>query len=104
MKLLIFTLFTLTLTVPAIAAHKQKFDVIGTSPKGQFVAIEEYGYHPGTHMYFVNIRIMNVWRKEYVGSGVQIELPASRPYVLKKARKEAKELALNSLKKYQITP
>jgi predicted secreted protein len=88
----------------AFASSKQKIDVLGTSPKGQFVAVEEYGYRPGTHMYFVNIRVMNVWKKEYVGDKVQIELPATRPFVLKKARKEALEMAQNTFKKYQIIP
>jgi predicted secreted protein len=97
-------LILLLVSVPALAAQKQKIDVLGTSPKGQFVAVEEYGYRPGTHMYFVTIRVMNVWKKEYVGSGVQIELPATRPFVLQKARKEAKELAQNTFKKFNINP
>lgn len=99
-----FFLILWLVSIPALAAQKQKIDVLGTSPKGQFVAVEEYGYRPGTHMYFVSIRVMNVWKKEYVGSGVQIELPATRPYVLKKARKEAKELAQNTFKKFNISP
>lgn len=86
----------------AYAVNKQKIDVVGISSKGQFVAIEEYGYRPGTHMYFVTIRVMNVWKKEYVGDKVQVELPATRPYVLKKARLEARELAENTFKKYKI--
>ena len=88
----------------AYAANKQKIDVLGTSSKGQFVAIEEYGYRPGTHMYFVKIRVMNVWKKEYVGDSIQVELPASRPYVLKKARAEALELAQTTFRKYKINP
>ena len=55
-------------------------------------------------MYFVTIRVMNVWKKEYVGDSIQIELPASRPYVLKKARAEALDLAQNTFKKYKIHP
>ena len=102
MKLLL--LLSVFLLPNAFASSKQKIDVLGTSPKGQFVAVEEYGYRPGTHMYFVNIRVMNVWKKEYVGDKVQIELPATRPFVLKKARKEALELAQNTFKKYQISP
>lgn len=102
MKILcLFILFTLP---AAFAVNKQKIDVLGTSSKGQFVAIEEYGYRPGTHMYFVTIRVMNVWKKEYVGDSIQIELPASRPYVLKKARAEALDLAQNTFKKYKIHP
>lgn len=99
-----FLLFLLFSLPTAFAANKQKIDVLGTSAKGQFVAIEEYGYRPGTHMYFVTIRVMNVWKKEYVGDSIQIELPASRPYVLKKARAEALDLAQNTFKKYKINP
>ncbi len=100
----ILFLLILFMLPSAFAANKQKIDVLGTSSKGQFVAIEEYGYRPGTHMYFVTIRVMNVWKKEYVGDNIQIELPASRPYVLKKARAEALELAQNTFKKYNINP
>ncbi len=100
----ILFLLILFMLPSAFAANKQKIDVLGTSSKGQFVAIEEYGYRPGTHMYFVTIRVRNVWKKEYVGDNIQIELPASRPYVLKKARAEALELAQNTFKKYNINP
>lgn len=98
-----FLLFIL-LVPTAFGANRQRIDVLGTSPKGQFVAVEEYGYRPGTHMYFVTIRVMNVWKKSYVGDKIQIELPAARPFVLKKARAEARELAQATLKRFQITP
>ncbi len=101
MKLIVLCLL---LTTQAFANNKQKIDVLGTSSKGQFVALEEYGYRPGTHMYFVIIRVMNVWKKEYVGDNIQIELPATRPYILARARKEALELAQNTFKKYKINP
>lgn len=100
----IFFVLLMLMLSNAYAVNKQKIDVLGTSSKGQFVAIEEYGYRPGTHMYFVSIRVMNVWKKEYVGDKVVVELPATRPYVLKKARSEARELAENTFKKYKIHP
>lgn len=102
MKLLL--VLCLLMFTNAYAVNKQKIDVLGTSSKGQFVAIEEYGYRAGTHMYFVSIRVMNVWKKEYVGDKIQVELPATRPYFLKKARAEAKELAQNTFRKYKINP
>jgi predicted secreted protein len=101
MKLIVFSLL---FSLQALAVNKQKIDVLGSSSKGQFVALEEYGYRPGTHMYFVIIRVMNVWKKEYVGDSIQIELPATRPYILGRARKEALELAQTTLKKYKINP
>ncbi len=94
-------LYLLTLS-NAFAVHKQKIDVLGTSSKGQYVAVEEYGYRSGTHMYFVTIRVMNVWKEEYVGDKIHVELPATRPYILKKARSEARELAQNTFRKYKI--
>lgn len=100
-KLIFFCLF---ISFQSVAANKQKIDVLGTSSKGQFVALEEYGYRPVTHMYFVIIRVMNVWKKEYVGDSIQIELPATRPYILNRARKEALDLAQNTFKKYKINP
>lgn len=100
----VFLIITLLLFGQAWAVNKQKIDVLGTSPKGQYVAVEEYGYLPSTHMYFVTIRVMNVWKKVYVGDKIQVELPAARPFVLKKARAEAKELAQSTFKKYKISP
>lgn len=99
-----FILLSLVTLSNAFAVHRQKIDVLGSSSKGQFVAVEESGYRSGTHMYFVTIRVMNVWKKEYVGDKIQVELPATRPYVLKKARSEARELAQSTLRKYKINP
>lgn len=77
-------------------------DTLGSSPKGQFVALEEYGYKSQNHSYFVKIKIMNVWKKEYVGKSIEVELPAHRPHFLKKARSEARILATDELKKFDI--
>jgi predicted secreted protein len=78
-------------------------DTLGVSPKGQYVALEEYGYRSTNHSYYVNIKVMNVWTKEYEGSSIQIELPAHRPHYLQKARDRAKYLAHDILTKFQIS-
>lgn len=88
--------------MPAFAASHQKIDTLGMSPKGQFVAMEEYGYQPDKHSYFVTIRIINVWTKEFVGQTIQVELPVSRKTFLLDARKKAKDLAQEILKTYNI--
>ncbi len=96
-----FILFTL-LAFPAIASEHQMIDTLGTSSKGQFVALEEYGYKSQSHSYYVRIKIMNVWKKEYVGKSIEVELPAQRPVYLAKARARAKFLAMEELKIYKI--
>lgn len=77
-------------------------DTLGSSPKGQFVALEEYGYKAQNHSYYVKIKVMNVWKKEYVGNAIQVELPAHRPFYLDKARTKARDMAFDVLQKYDI--
>lgn len=87
----------------ALSSEHQMIDTLGSSPKGQYVALEEYGYKSDKHAYYVNIKIMNVWTKEYVGSTIKVERPAHRPIFLKKAREEAKLLAKDELAKFSIS-
>ena len=85
------------------AKDHQMIDVLGSSSKGQFVAIEEYGYKSQTHTYYVTVKIVNVWTKQYVGENFNVELPAHRPAYLEKARSEAKKLATEELKRFNIS-
>jgi predicted secreted protein len=87
----------------AFSSEHQMIDTLGSSPKGQFVALEEYGYKSDKHTYYVVIKVMNVWTKKYVGKPVKVELPAHRPNYLKKARLEAKILAREELEKFSIS-
>lgn len=96
-----FLLFML-MAIPAFASEHQIIDTLGVSSKGQFVALEEYGYKSQNHSYYVRIKIMNVWKKEYVGKSIEVELPAHRPVYLEKARARAKFLAMEELKLYKI--
>lgn len=102
MMKLILLLFILINATVSFSREHQMFDTLGTSKKGQFVALEEYGYKSQTHSYFVKINVMNVWTEEYVGQSVEVEMPAHRPFVLDKARARAKELAQDILQKYDI--
>lgn len=97
-----FILIFLMLSTFAQAGEHNKIDTLGVSGKGQFVALEEYGYKSQTHSYYVTIKILNVWTKEYVGSTVEVEESAARPHFLKLAREKAKKLAADDLKKFNI--
>lgn len=100
-KYLLF-LGLLTLSGLSLASEHQMIDTLGASPKGQFVALEEYGYKSQKHTYYVTIKVMNVWKKEYVGKSFEVELPAHRPAFLKKARERAKILAQEELRRFNI--
>ena len=91
------------LTTSALAGQHNRIDTLGVSKAGQFVALEEYGYKSGSDSYFVTIKIVNVWTKEYVGSKVEIEEPAHRPINLVMARERARKLASEDLKKFKIS-
>lgn len=87
----------------AFAREHQMIDTLGVSPKGQFVALEVYGYNSQNHTYYVSIKVVNVWTKEYVGETIAVELPAYRPDDLKKARSRAKLLAHKELVRFNIS-
>ena len=97
------TLMLVLYSVTGLASQRQMIDTLGISPKGQYVALEEYGYKSDKHSYYVTIKIMNVWKKEYVGSPVEVELPATRPHDLRKARDKAKLMAKGELEKFNIS-
>lgn len=101
-KLIVFIAFVI-ITMSAKASEHQMIDTLGASPKGQFVALEEYGYKSMNHSYYVRIKVMNVWKKEYVGKEIEVELPAHRPVYLEKARQKAKVLAREELNKFHIS-
>lgn len=98
--LLVLSFFTLSTGV--WATPKQVIDTLGSSPKGQFVALEEYGYQSQKHTYYVKIKVMNVWKKEFVGKLIEVEMPAHQPRFLHKARLKAKILAQEELKRFNI--
>lgn len=96
-----FILFLLAST--AAFGKQHRIDTLGASKAGMYVALEEYGYKASTHSYFVTIKIINTYTKEYVGSKVEVEEPAYQPVNLKKARAKAKALASGDLAKYKIS-
>ena len=102
MKLL--TIFTLSLFLN-IAWAKSTVSVrpIGASPKGQFVAIEEYGYINSSKVPFSKIKIMNVWKQRYVGPIIIVNGNIKQTSNLSKVRAQAIKKAYRSLKKYNIS-
>ncbi len=99
----LFLIATFLLSGLSFSAEHQMIDTLGTSRKGQFVAIEEYGYKAQTHTYYVTIKILNVWTKKYVGQRTEVELPALRPDYLLKARSQARLLSIDNLRSFGIS-
>jgi len=99
MRTLLFIYLVSTL---AHSAEHMMIDTLGASPKGQFVALEEYGLKSESKKYFVQIKIMNVWTKEYVGKEVIVEIPAMQANLVK-ARQKAKLMAQDQLSKFKIS-
>lgn len=87
----------------SFGSEHQMIDTLGVSSKGQFVALEEYGYKSQSHTYYVTIKVMNVWKKEYVGQKIEVEVPAHRPNFLEKARARARFLAQDQLRRFGIS-
>lgn len=80
----------------------QMIQALGASSKGQFVAIEEYGYNAGQKTYYSRIKLMNVWKKEYVSPVVEVESDARLPADLMRVREAAKERAAVHFQKFNI--
>jgi len=96
-------LFSLLVSFNSFSSSREYVDTIGSSPKGQYVAFETYGFKPEEKKYYSTIKIMNVWKKQYVGSPVEAEIPAFTRDSLPKVRAKARTLALDDLKKFQIS-
>ncbi|MGE3610407.1 MAG: hypothetical protein AB7I27_12525 [Bacteriovoracaceae bacterium] len=103
MKNLLITIFFLLSAGLVFAREHQMIDTLGSSPKGQYVALEEYGYRQEKNSYYVNIKVINVWTKQYVGQTFSIEVPAHNESFLKDARLKAKIAAKDDLKKFNIS-
>ena len=80
-----------------------KIMAIGSSPKGQYVAFEEFGYLDGATVAFSRIRIKNVWKNRYVskpfkaqGDGENVKLEQVRAQALRLAKERLLELDISS--------
>jgi predicted secreted protein len=86
------------------AAHGRsviKVNHIGHSPKGQYVAFEEFGYLLG-NVPFVRVRVYNTWKNKYVTKPVRIT-GKDKDSSLSKIRQEAKRLANKDLQAFNIS-
>ncbi len=90
------------MTLLSQAAEHQMIDSLGASPKGQFVALEQYGYKPMNHSYYARIQVLNVWTQKYVGKTFEVEVPAIKREHLNQARIRARSQALGELRRFQI--
>lgn len=101
MKAFILGLF-LMMATSAFASQHHMIDTLGSSSKGQFVALEEYGYNPTQRHFYVKIQIMNVWKNEYVSKPIEIKYPAQNQSGLDEARARARRLAKDDLDRFNI--
>lgn len=98
-----YLLFFFLMSFQAFGAVHHKVDTLGTSAKGQFIAVEEYGYRSDKQVFFVEIRILNLWKKKVVGDVIRVEEPAHSVNFLQETRQKAKKLAESQLKQFGIS-
>lgn len=79
-----------------------RVNAIGSSPRGQYVAFEEFGYKEGRKFPFSKIRVMNVWKNKYMDESV-IVIGKDKEDRLEVIRQKAKAQALKKLKKFNIS-
>lgn len=99
---LITTVFLINTSVNA-KPNMVRVKAIGSSPRGQFVAFEEFGYKDNNRKVpFSKIRVMNMWKNKYVEKSVNI-IGSSIEENLNIVRLKAKERAVKKLKKFNIS-
>ncbi len=103
-KLYVFLVSVLvtTVTTQAHASNTVRVKALGSSPRGQYVAFEEFGYKNGRTMPFSKIRIMNVWKNKYADKTVQV-IGKNNEVNLAHVRHQAKTLAKEQLDKFNIS-
>ena len=100
--ILITALFISTAANQAVANTMVRVKAIGSSPRGQFVAIEEFGYKDQRKKPYSKIRIMNVWKNKYVGIPVNV-ISHDDKMELNQVRAKAKNMAEKKLKRFNIS-
>lgn len=92
----------------ALAGNMIRVQALGSSPKGQYVAFEEFGYMDGLKAPFSQIRVKNVWKDRYVDQPIKVvdegkEEKQEDEMALEQVRAKAKSLAREKLKTYNIS-
>ncbi|MBG60434.1 MAG: hypothetical protein CME67_07850 [Halobacteriovoraceae bacterium] len=96
-------LFSIGLILFSMAAQAKdmiKVNAIGSSPKGQFVAFEEFGKMGASNTTFSYIRVKNVWKNKYVDRPIKV---VSDKDDLNLVRAKAKQLAKKRLEEFNIS-
>ena len=75
---------------------------IGSSPRGQFVAFEEFGYQNGRKIPYSKIRVMNMWQNKYVTEAVFV-IGDKDDDKLALVRVKAKSQAVTQFKQFNIS-
>lgn len=100
MKILLTLIFMMNFNA-AQGRSVIKVSPIGHSPKGQYVAFEEFGFSTG-NVPFVKVRVYNTWKNKYVTKPVRIT-GKDKDSSLSKIRQEAKKLANKDLQAFNIS-
>ena len=79
-----------------------KVKAIGSSPKGQFVAFEEFGYLNEDKAAFSLIRVKNVWKDHYVDKPIKV-ISKDGDMELDQVRAQAMKIAKERLKVFNIS-
>ena len=101
MKRLIFAMTALFITQASHTKTLVRINTIGSSPRGQYVAFEEFGYKDGRKYPYSKIRVMNVWKNRYVDDPIQV-IGKGQDEKLDQVRKKAKDLAIKKFAKFNI--
>ena len=100
---LLTTLFiSAAATTPVQSNPLVRIKAIGSSPRGQYVAFEEFGYKNGRKFPYSRIRVMNVWKNRYVDTPIYL-IGTEKDDRLNIIRIKAKSLAVKKLKKFNIS-
>lgn len=101
MKKLILVFFILG-AFSASATNLIRVKTLGKSPKGQFIALEEFGFKNNAKVPFSKIRVINVWKNKYVTKTIYVTDPQNQ-MKLEQVRAKAKKLAKKQLKAFNIS-
>ena len=86
-----------------LAKTMMRVSALGSSPKGQYVAFEEFGFLNNSKIPFSRIRVMNVWKNRYVGKEINVISDKKNQLELEQVRAKAKKLAAERLKQFNIS-
>ena len=101
-KLLILLGMVMMISAGQVSAKTMvRIKTIGSSPKGQYVAFEEFGFKNNKQVPYSRIRVMNMWKNKYVDQPVNV-VGTKEKSNLKDVRIKAKKLAQDKLKRFNI--